>query len=516
MVRNINHRLGYVLMLLAFVPAFIASARQDIGFDFSFNGLTSSGQYAPSLMGSLNGGKDIMKSEIYVDIKVAMPVDTTKRFSYGFGVEALGGYFHDIAYHPVSENKMFSSRWQPGAVRLQQLYADLKYRSIALSAGMRAYESGIVDSRLSSGDVVRSVNARPIPHVQLGFVDYQDIPFTNGFMQINGAVSYGRTFDFDFQKSINDLTNGIFNNHTYYTYKYLHLRTNPVKPFSVVFGLQTGSMFGGKTTIYKNGQLTEVHDRGFKIKDIFKMLVPIEGNGDNYYEGNTVGSWDMKATYRIDDGSRIAGYFQWLFEDGSGIGKQNGWDGLWGIEYHPVNLPWIKGVVAEYLDFTNQSGPIHHSVPSNPGTTISDCSGADSYYMNFFYGPYANYGLSIGSPFFKAPFYNLDGKYEFKYTRIRGCHFGVEGDVMPDKLSYRLVYSYQIAYGNAHLVRKHPLQSNSFMGELTFDASCITPGLSVTAKIAADTGKLWGKNTGGMLSVRYSFGLSTLTKSATK
>lgn len=41
------------------------------------------------------------------------------------------------------------------------------------------------------------------------------------------------------------------------------------------------------------------------------------------------------------------------------MGKQNGLDGLWGIEFK-INRPLvINNIVIEYYQTTNQSGPLH-------------------------------------------------------------------------------------------------------------------------------------------------------------
>ena len=110
------------------------------------------------------------------------------------------------------------------------------------------------------------------------------------------------------------------------------------------------------------------------------MFFPREG-GENYYKGSHLGSWDFKADYRMRDGGCISAYFEWPWEDGSGIGRMNGWDGLWGIQYSfPGKGPVGKAVV-EYLDFTNQSGPIHFDPEDNPFNPITGhAQGGDNYY----------------------------------------------------------------------------------------------------------------------------------------
>lgn len=493
------------------VPSVLAG--KPLNMELSATSQGSSGDFAPYFIGSLSESRDNMKSSDYLGVKLWKDIDSTARFSYGFGTEILGGWFHDMTYARFIEGEGLTGRssWRPGAVRLQQLYGSLKYRSLSLTAGMKTHRSVIVDEDLSSGDLVYGINIRPISTVEAGFIDFQNIPFTKGWMQIMGSIAYGRTMDGGYQDDMFNHRGGIYNPYTYFTYKYLHFRTKPTEPFSVTFGMQAGGMFDGTSKLYSNGKIVEVNRRGFKAKNFFKMLIPVEGNGDDYYEGNTVGSWDFRARYRFHGGHELSGYFEWLFEDGSGVGKLNGWDGLWGLEFKPASFPWIKGVALEYLDFTNQSGPFHFSKPTTPGSTIqTDCGGSDNYYNNGYYGPYAYYGMSIGTPFIMSPFYNKDGSNEFIYNRTRGFHFAIRGDILPGELSYRIKVMYQKAYGGGSWILRHPLRNGSAFGELAWNADRLLKGLKIKGALALDHGGLRGNNFGALLSVSYTAGIASL------
>ena len=60
----------------------------------------------------------------------------------------------------------------------------------------------------------------------------------------------------------------------------------------------------------------------------------------------------------------------------------------------------------EWLDFTNESGPIPWEPGDHPGTTLDKwTSGGDNYYNNDMYGSYANYGMAIATPFLRRPSY---------------------------------------------------------------------------------------------------------------
>ena len=191
-------------------------------------------------------------------------------------------------------------------------------------------------------------------------------------------------------------------------------------PFSATFGMQVGAFYGGQTTSYDNGKPGKTLHFSRGIKQIFKMLIPRDG-GQSYYSGSTLGSWDVAFRYRLHNGYTLRAYFQKPFEDGSGIGFLNGFDGVWGLEFRTHNGGYVSGVVAEYLDFTNQSGPLHWDPDDNPGTTITNrAEGADNYYNNHEYNPYAYYGMSIGTPFLLSPIYNTDGALLFLNNRVRG------------------------------------------------------------------------------------------------
>ena len=60
------------------------------------------------------------------------------------------------------------------------------------------------------------------------------------------------------------------------------------------------------------------------------MLLPSKDGGEGFVSGNHLGTWDIKAGYAFANGSELSAYCSRLWEDGSGIGKLNGWDGLSG------------------------------------------------------------------------------------------------------------------------------------------------------------------------------------------
>lgn len=480
-------------------------AGEVIDYEASLSAVASTDTYAPYMIGSWNSGRITAGKGIWHGGRLSRDFTSDKRFSWAYGIEYIAGYgssmsfgHYDASTHTWGENSLRQS-----SLRLIQLYGELKYRAVFLQAGMKEHQSGIVDSKLSSGDLTRSNNARPIPGVAAGFLHFVDIPFTRGWVQIDGEIMYGKFFDSSVADKCFNRYNGTLSGDMYYHYKYCYLQSNPDMPFSVIAGAQQAGVFGGWTQTFRQGVMQMDDSRGFRVKDLWNMFFPRQ-NGEGNAIGNSLGSWDFKARYNFRSGYQLAAYFQWPWEDGSGIAKRNGWDGLWGLQLKFPKSGYVDNVVVEYLDFTNQSGPVHYAPGDWPSTDLtSESGGADDYYNNGRYGPYANYGMAIGSPFLLAPVYNGDGNWMFAHCRARGFHIGVEGE-LASKLRYVFKFSAQKAWGDARTPVAHALEDYSAGLSLSWRPSARrVPGLRLSADIAFDAGKLRGNNFGAMLCVAY-------------
>lgn len=467
---------------------------------------SSTGNFAPYFIGSLNHGKTVMKTSALLDVDVVRGLAKDRRFSWGFGGELVLGYSAKADYIKWDES---SKDWvanpqAPAVVWLQQSYFEIKYRGVFLTAGMKERHSALLNEKLSSGDLVESGNSRPIPEVRTGFIDFQNIPFTNGWVQIQGEISYGFMFDNVYNQNHFNYYNYHINLNPLYSYKRCYFRTNPKQPFSVTVGMQVGSFFGGKTEYYSNGLLTRTSTFSKSLSTFLKMFLPIGETGEDYYTGSTLGSWDLFSRYRLNNNDEICAYFQWPWEDGSGIGKMNGWDGVWGLEYKFNKPGLISGAVIEYIDFRNQGGPIHWEPDDTPGTTItSHATGRDNYYNNVYYNSYVNYGMSIGTPFFLSPVYNLDGYPAFVCNRCYGFHCGLMGNPT-NTVDYRVLVGYQKGLGNYTESFPSPKTNTSMLFEAGWDASKLSRGLSMRIQAAFDAGTLRGNNFGASLTLKYS------------
>jgi len=470
----------------------------------------SSGDFAPYYMASNNAGVLTQPVTVMERAQLYRPIDTNERFSYSFGVDAVADWSKATDYERYEAGAFHHLAQRPAYVWLQQLWGEVKWRGVFLTVGMKENDRSIFDGPLSSGDITLSNNARPIPQGRIGFIDFQDIPFTNGWVQIQGEIAYGKFADSNWLKNHYNYYNSFITTGVWFHYKRCYFRTNPEARFSVTVGMQHASQFGGYTDYYRKGELVSHSGSKVKFGDFLKVFVQSSGNKSNggsgdevYYYGNHLGSWDLQLRYRFDFGSLTA-YMQSPWEDGSGIGKLNGWDGVWGLKYESADTDgWVRSALVEYIDFTNQSGPMHWAPGDVPGTQVpGQASGADDYYNNFAYNGWANYGMSLGTPLLKSPVYNRDGYMHFTDNRVRGFHVGIEG-ILPGGVEYRLLGGYRTSWGTPFIPAQEKRHDTSMMleGAYTFPK---VPGLSIKGQIAFDAGSLYGNNFGIMASVSYS------------
>lgn len=502
-------------LLLAMIAwSFTALADVPLHYHASVTTQASSKSLAPYMLGSWNEGRYVEGNGIWQEAGIAKDLDYSKRFSWSVGLDYIAGAASKMEYDRWIESEKVWTKHTDHLpnLRLQQLYGQIKYRSVGFTIGMKYSHSKLLDDQLSSGDLTRSINAAAIPGVGAGFLDFQNIPFTKGWLQIDGEIMYGKMLDSKFKRNEFNYYYGNISQNIWYNYKRCYFRTNPDKNFHVTIGMQAAGFFAGSIYLYKKGVQYNAKVRGFKIKDVFQMFIPRPG-GEDYYTGSHVGSWDFKADYKFRDGSRLSAYFEWPWEDGSGIGRMNGWDGLWGVKYDFGRKGIVSKALVEYLDFTNQSGPIHYDPEDNPfNPIIGNAQGSDDYYNNSYYGAYTNYGLGIGSPFLLSPIYNSNGDLSYLHNRARGFHAALEGNPA-DWISYQLKVGYELAGGNGWMPAYRKLGCTSGMLSVAARPIRKVPELEFGLRMAFDKGQLRGDNFGALLRVEYK-GLFNIKKSS--
>ena len=497
------------------MAATTAHAQVTLNYEAGITAGGGSGELAPHYIMAGRGGTVTQSKNALVHAAISHTMDTTTRLSWGAGVELWGGWSSsaDYAIYDTHSSKIepvgfahHNQSQHPSRFWLQQAYVEGKYRGVFATIGQKQHHSVVVNDQLSSGDMTMSGNARPMPGFRVGFVNFQNIPLTRGWVQINGEVGYYRMTDKNWIQNHYNYYNHFITTDYWLNYKYLHLRTKPGQRVVATVGMQAACQFGGTRRKYEKGIVTEEIKQRSDFKAFFHALIPganPKSDGDHYYEGNHLGTWDVALDVNLDNGAVLRAYYQSPWETGSSIGKMNGFDGLYGIEYKAAKRGIVNGVVAEYIDLTNHSGPIHFAPGDQEGTTITtQATGGDDYYNNYAFTGYHALGMSIGSPMVRGPIYNLDGYSRFGDNLMRGFHLGIMGDITGE-IGYRLLGSYRKSWGTHLNPRLAPVDATCIMVEGTYAPRCVA-GLNVKAQFALDRGTLTGNNVGALVSVTYS------------
>ncbi len=346
-------------------------------------------------------------------------------------------------------------------VYLQQCYANLSSKSFYVEVGSREDPQVIRDDLLSIGSFVKGTNAKPIPQARFGTNGFWTVPYTKQWLQVNFSFGYGKFMDSGYREdrfNAAPTVNTQYATGAYYHQKHLYFRTNPDKPLFIVVGIEHAVQFGGTNHSMIDGQITE-KKKAVNLKAFWNVILPL---GDShYYEhesmedwvyGNHIGSMTYQIGWNINRHHQLQAYLDNPFEDGSGIRKGNGWDGLWGVQYtnKTAGRQYVRGAVVEYFQSTNQSGPLHWDSGDYPEpirSQITDMvTGDDNYYNHFFYDGYSYYGMTMGNPLITSPIYNKDGYTAYRDNRVKAWHAGINGE-LTNRLSYLVKGSYREGWG---------------------------------------------------------------------
>lgn len=411
--------------------------------------------------------------------------------------------------HSLNKNFMLSGKVDVIAsvhadhsLYLQQCYVRLANKPFFIEAGNREDKQVVREDSLSVGSFVKGTNAKPVPQVRLGTNDFLTVPYTKGWVQVNFEIGYGEFFDSDYRRDVllnNLAVNSTYTKGAYYHQKHLYIRSNPTKRFFAMIGIEHVVQFGGTLYTYVDNEMQE-NKKDVRLKNFFNVILPL---GDsNYFEhealedwvfGNHIGVMTYQFGCNINKHHRVQAYLDNPFEDGSGVRKGNGYDGLWGLEYSnsAPGRQIVRSAVVEYFQSTNQSGPLHWDSGDYPEpirSQITDfVTGNDNYYNHSFYGGYSYYGMTPGIALITSPIYNKDGYSGFRDNRVKAWHVGVRGE-LTSKLSYMLKGSYREGWGTymQPFAQKHHSFDVMIQGKYTMGA------LELSAAYALSNGNICG------------------------
>jgi len=459
-------KIRYILFFLIFLPVLTQAQNDTIKYDVGFLGMASSGKYAPFWLQSDQYGK----------------ISSTP-FSAGIlaGVSKEFGPKKGLFDYRFKANLLLQTDKDKTTAVFHEYYVHARFSVFDFIVGAREEVLGNQDSTLSCGGFLFSKNARPMPKVTLGIEHFTAVPFTAGYLEFKGAISHGWFLD-------NIYTTNLLLHH-----KYLYGRIGGKLPVHLQYGVDHVAQWGG--TVPGSGkQPTDFS----AFKDIFFGRAggaDATRNDQLNALGNHIISQSMKLDVDIAD-FRVSGYWQNLSEDGpvkliwSTMNKP---DGLWGITVRNAKFPFIKGILYEYLNTTDQSGPYH----DKDGLVYG---GDDNYFNNGIYqNGWTYYSRTIGTPFISSPLYNRDGAVSVENNRVIVHHFGMEGDV--SGYSYKLLSSFSKNYGSYGSPYPAMIRNTSLLLEVNKKIPAWS-NIEVGCSVGADFGKLYGKSVGCLFSIR--------------
>ena len=381
-----------------------------------------------------------------------------------------------------------------------QLYADLKYRSLGLSIGAKERSNPFKNKDLSTGGLTLSNNARPIPQIEAGFPTFVEIPYTNGYMQIQGGISYGRFNDDKYK--IPYAGDGSYAENVLYHRKYAYFKIEKKSPWSFVLGLEMDTQWGGD--FYdKNGHRSS---SSAGIKDFFKIITPMSGGSESNgtdqinIQGNVYGSWHFILNYKKENYS-IKTYHEHYYDDHSGMFFKNMPDGIYGLELNWNKKQIISSVLLEYIHTKNQSGPFLFDKSNNIPIQVS---AGDNYYNHVDYISITNHGFVLGNPLLTSPIYNNKRTLQVLNTRLSAFHGGVSGYLTND-LKYKTLLTYSKSWGTPFIPSRQIRTQFSSMLEMEYTPTKIE-GWAFTGALAYDdSSTIVGDNLGFQLKISKLF-----------
>lgn len=443
----------------------------------------SGGDYTPFWLVSNRQGLGAPKSNNgWMRGILSKNINPDSRFSWGASADIVGG-------------------WNiPAPFNIHQLYGEIKYRGFFVMAGAKEIWGSYNNPRLSSGNLLFSGNAMPVPQVRVGTYGFTPFWGTKDWFWIDGYLAYGKFTDSNWEKSwVNP--EYLRTQNVLYCSRGLWLRGGNSKKFPLLvdIGIEMATQFGG--TIYEKGKVINMPT---KFIDWLKAIIPMGGNEDTpdaeqtNVQGNMVGEYYITLQWQPQSDWSLKGYFEHYFEDHSQMTFEYGWkDAQWGVEVQLPFNPYVSKVVVEYVYTKDQTGPVNHDSSQEIPEQVS---GADNYFDHHLYGAWQNWGMGIGTPLAISPLYNTNHRLYIYDTRFIAYHLALQGNPLKE-LSWRTLFTFTQNWGTYRYPFPDVLNNFSGLVEVSYYPGKKLKGWWAKAGIAWDAGKLIGNNFGVMLSI---------------
>ena len=352
----------------------------------------------------------------------------------------------------------------------RSLYAHTRLYSVDITAGIKPLVVGSQNPQLTTGGLLFSGNAYPIPRISIGIDQYIPFPGLYGYLEVKGGLTHGWFVDNSCLDTTIHTTNALLH------YKFAGVRLGGSLPINIGYELHHVGQWGG----------TSPYHGKFPISwDTFKHIVLAQGGGNNLSdqlnaEGNHIGVQELSLVAKWTHWN-ITTYWQTIFEDKSAnfIGRSNLADGLWGIALRQNEWPFINAITLEYLNTTRQDGPWH----DRDGQVYG---GRSNYYNNNSYKQgWTHFGRTIGNAMMSPD-----------NNRVRVYFAGIAGDI------YGFNYRVKISHARNWGTYNQPKYSTNTACMLEVKKYVEKAwGLDFGIRMAADMGTQYGNRFGAMITI---------------
>lgn len=352
----------------------------------------------------------------------------------------------------------------------RRLYAHARLYVVDMTAGIAPIVCGSQEPLLTTGGLLFSQNAYPIPRISIGVDQYTAVPGLYGYLELKAGLTHGWMVDNCALDTMIHTTNTLLH------YKFLGLRVGGEWPVNVSYEFHHAAQWGGRSPYYGT----------FPISwESYKQIFLAQGGGVSQSDmlnaaGNHIGFQELAITAKLSDW-HVTAYWQTIFEDKSAdlIGRSNQTDGLWGITIRQKQWPWIRVLAYEFLNTTQQNGPWH----DRDGLVYG---GRSNYYNNSSYKQgWTHFARTIGNAMMSP-----------ENNRVRTHFAGIMGDIYGYR--YRVMAAYTRNWGTY----EHPQysQNTAVMLEVHRRMQKVWD-MDFGVRLAADLGSQYGNRFGAMITI---------------